>query len=84
MKFIIVLFLLPLQLFSQDISGIWVGTIATSGVQMPLELVINQDMTGYSMISFTFKGAEKIAVKKMTMIQKDSVFTMSDDQTDLQ
>jgi len=80
MKFIIVLFLLPLQLFSQDISGIWVGTIATSGVQMPLELVINQDMTGYSMISFTFKGAEKIAVKKMTMIQKDSIFTMSDDK----
>jgi len=80
MKFIFILFLLPLQLFSQDLSGVWVGTIATSETQMPLELALNQDMTGYSMISFTFKGAEKMAVKKMTLIQKDSVFTMSDDK----
>ena len=79
MKFLFLLFLLPLQLFSQEISGIWVGT-ATEGTQMPLELVINEDMSGYSMISFTFKGAEKVAVKKITMKQKDSVFTMSDDK----
>ncbi len=80
MKAIFVLFLLPLQLFSQDLSGIWVGTISTSQTQMPLELVINQDMTGYSMITFMFKGAEKIAVKKITLIRKDSVFTISDDK----
>ena len=80
MKFVFILFLLPLQLFSQDLSGIWVGTIATSETQMPLELVLNQDMTGYSMISFTFKGGEKMAVKKMALIRKDSVFTMSDDK----
>ncbi len=80
MKLIFILFLLPLQIFSQDLSGIWVGTIATSETQMPLELVLNQDMTGYSMISFTFKGAEKIAVKKMALIRKDSTFTMSDDK----
>jgi hypothetical protein len=47
---------------------------------MPLELAINQDMTGYSMITFMFKGAEKIAVKKITLIRKDSVFTISDDK----
>src|SRR5882757_5398835 len=80
MKAIFVLFLLPLQLFSQDLSGIWVGTIATSQIQMPFELAINQDMTGYSMITFMFKGAEKIAVKKITMIRKDSIFTISDDK----
>jgi hypothetical protein len=80
MKAIFVLFLLPLQLFSQDLSGIWVGTISTSETQMPLELAINQDMTGYSMITFMFKGAEKIAVKKITLIRKDSVFTISDDK----
>ncbi|MBN9383041.1 MAG: hypothetical protein J0H74_19950 [Chitinophagaceae bacterium] len=80
MKAIFVLFLLPLQLFSQDLSGIWVGTISTSQTQMPLELVINRDMTGYSMITFMFKGAEKIAVKKITLIRKDSVFTISDDK----
>src|ERR1700760_1026735 len=80
MKAIFVLFLLPLQLFSQDLSGIWVGTIATSGTQMPFELAINKDMTGYSMITFMFKGAEKTAVKKITLNRKDSVFTISDDK----
>lgn len=74
------LFLLPLQLFSQDLSGIWVGTIATSQTRMPFELAINQDMTGYSMITFMYKGAEKMAVKKITLIRKDSVFTISDDK----
>lgn len=80
MKAIFVLFLLPLQLFSQDLSGIWVGTIATSQTRMPFELAINQDMTGYSMITFMYKGAEKMAVKKITLIRKDSVFTISDDK----
>ncbi len=80
MKVIFVLFLLPLRLFSQDLSGIWVGTIATSQIQMPFELAINQDMTGYSMITFMFKGAEKTAVKKITLIRKDSTFTISDDK----
>ena len=80
MKAILVLFLLPLQLFSQDLSGIWVGTITTSQIQMPFELAINKDMTGYSMITFMFKGAEKIAVKKITLIRKDSIFTISDDK----
>jgi len=80
MKVIFVLLMLPLQLFSQDLSGIWVGTIATSQVQMPFQLAINQDMSGYSMISFTFKGTEKTAVKKITLIRKDSTFTISDDK----
>ena len=80
MKAIFVLLLLPLQLFSQDLSGIWVGTIATSEVQMPFELAINQDMSGYSMITFMYKGAEKIAVKKINLNRKDSVFTISDDK----
>ncbi|WP_431213031.1 hypothetical protein ACQ86N_46620 [Puia sp. P3] len=80
MKAIFVLLLLPLQLFSQDLSGIWVGTIATSQAQMPFELAINRDMTGYSMVTFMYKGAEKVAVKKITLIQKDSIFTISDDK----
>ncbi len=80
MKALFLLFLLPLQLFSQDLSGIWVGTIATSEAQMPLELAINQDMSGYSMITFMFKGAEKVAVKKINLIRKDSTFTISDDK----
>ena len=80
MKAIFVLLLLPLQLFSQDLSGIWVGTIATSQTQMPFELVINQDLTGYSMMSFIYKGEEKVAVKKMELIRKDSTFTISDDK----
>lgn len=80
MKAFFALFLLPLQLFSQDLSGIWVGTIATAEVKMPFELAINRDMTGYSMMTFMFRGAEKIAVKKITLNRKDSTFTISDDK----
>src|SRR5215469_9105892 len=80
MKAFFVLFFLPLQLFSQDLSGIWVGTIATSEIQMPFELAINRDMTGYSMVTFMFKGAEKVAVKRITLNRKDSTFTISDDK----
>jgi hypothetical protein len=80
MKAFFVLFLLPLQLFSQDLSGIWVGTISTSQTKMPFELAINQDMTGYSMITFMFKGAEKTAVKKIALLRKDSFYTISDDK----
>ena len=79
-KAIFVLFLLPLQLFSQDLSGIWVGRIATSQTAMPFELAINQDLTGYSMMTFLFKGVEKIAVKRITLIRKDSTFNISDDK----
>lgn len=74
------LFLLPLHLFSQDLAGIWKGTISTSQTQMPFELAINRDMTGYSMITFMYKGAEKMAVKKITLNRKDSTFTISDDK----
>src|ERR1700761_7439107 len=80
MKAFFALLLLPLHLFSQDLSGIWKGTIATSQTSMPFELAINQDMTGYSMITFVFKGAEKTAVKKITLNQKDSFYTISDDK----
>jgi hypothetical protein len=80
MKSFLVLLLLPLQLFSQDLSGIWKGTIATSETQMPFELAINKDMTGYSMITFMYKGTEKIAVKKITLIRKDSTYNISDDK----
>src|ERR1700761_6664504 len=80
MKAFFALLLLPLHLFSQDLSGIWKGTIATSQTSMPFELAINQDMTGYSMITFVFKGAEKTAVKKITLNRKDSFYTISDDK----
>ena len=80
MKAIFLLFLLPLQLFSQDLSGIWKGTIAAAQTQMPFELAINPDLSGYSMITFMYKGAEKVAVKKITLIRKDSTFTISDDK----
>jgi len=80
MKFILLLFLLPFQISAQDLSGVWVGTIATSGTEMPLELVINHDLTGYSMMTFTYKGAENIAVKKMSLIEKNGVYTISDDK----
>ncbi|MBS1935127.1 MAG: hypothetical protein JST96_14085 [Bacteroidetes bacterium] len=79
-KFIFLLFLLPLKIFSQDLSGIWVGTIATSETQMPMELAINQDMSAYLMIVFTFKGTENVAIKKTTIVQKNGIVSMEGDK----
>ena len=78
MKFIILLFLLPLQIFAQDLSGVWVGRIATSGTEIPLELVVSQDLTGYMMMTSTYKGTEIIAVRKMNLIENNGTYTISD------
>src|ERR1700709_2921183 len=78
MRFLLLLFLLPFHIFAQDLSGVWVGTIATSGTEIPLELVVSQDLTGYMMMTSTYKGAEMIAVRKMNLIENNGMYTISD------
>ncbi len=77
---VLLLFFLPFRLFSQELSGIWAGYIETSETRMPFELVINKDLSGYSMIVFSFNGVENVAVKTMKLIRNDSLFLMSDDK----
>ena len=83
MKTLIILFLLPLQLFSQELTGIWVGNIRTGGSDLPYELVIsknNEKLSGYSLMIFTIKGSENVGVKSIKLKNKNGNISLEDDQ----
>ena len=66
MKVLIVLVLLPLQMFSQDLSGIWTGLLEVNGSRLPYEIAITNNgdkLTGYSLTVFTFDGVENVGIK---------------------
>ena len=63
-----VLFFLPLQNFAQDITGTWAGFLLVNDIKVPYELVISgnkNNLSGYSMLIFTFDGVENVGVKTM-------------------
>src|SRR5271154_6852621 len=83
MKILLLLFFLPLQLFSQELTGIWVGNIRTSGSDLPYELVIsknNEKLSGYSLMVFTFKGSENVGVKSIKLKNKNGNISIEDDE----
>ncbi|HEY2722243.1 MAG TPA: hypothetical protein VGI82_10990, partial [Chitinophagaceae bacterium] len=70
MKILILLFLFPLQLFSQDMTGVWIGYLQAGETKLPYELVISgkkNELDGYSQITFTFNGVENVGIKTMNM-----------------
>ena len=81
MKILILLFLLPLRVLSQDIAGIWSGSIRTAGNDLPFELVISEDngkLTGYSLMVFTMKGSENIGIKAVRLKNKKGGISLED------
>ena len=78
MKLLFIAFLLPLQVLSQDITGIWSGQIETNGNAVPYELVISADLTGYSLTTFTIDGIENTGVKSIKLKQKSNSFFITD------
>jgi hypothetical protein len=83
MKPLLILFLLPVQLFAQDIAGIWTGVMQTTGSQLLYELVISENkdkLTGYSLTVFTFDGIENMGVKTMKLKNKKGTITIEDDE----
>ena len=65
-KFFLILFFLPLQNFAQDITGTWAGFLLVNDTKVPYELVISghkNNLSGYSMLTFTFDGVENVGVK---------------------
>lgn len=67
---------------SQDFTGVWVGTLQTSGNELPYELVISQEndkYTGYSITTFTIEGVENTGVKSMKVKVKKDRVTIEDD-----
>jgi hypothetical protein len=71
-------FLVPLQVLAQDITGIWTGHLQAGATILPFELAINQDLTGYSYTIFVKDGVENTGIKSITCKQKNGKITFSD------
>jgi hypothetical protein len=83
MKALLLICLLPIQLFAQDITGIWTGFLHTSGNDIPFELAISQNneaLTGYSLTVFTFNGTENIGIKSIKLKKKNRNISLEDDE----
>ena len=81
-RFFLILFFLPLHLFAQDITGIWVGYLEAAGNKLPFELAISGDgkenFTGYSHTTFTFNGIDNIGVKTIELKNKKGNVALED------
>ena len=67
-----ILFLFPISLPAQDISGVWTGYIKTPGSQLEYELAIGngeKNLSGYSLIIYPKDGIENIGIKKAKIKQ---------------
>lgn len=83
MKTLIILLVLPLQLLSQDISGIWTGLLHTQGNDLLYELVISENkgkLSGYSLTIFTVNGIENVGVKSVIIKKKKGKISIEDEQ----
>src|ERR1041384_8477324 len=81
MKTVLLFFILPLQLFSQDLTGVWTGFLEMGESKLPYELVISGDkknLSGYSLMTFTFNGVENVGVKTMEIKVKRGSIAIED------
>ena len=73
--------LLPIQIFAQDLTGIWTGTLTTENALVRYELSISENkngLSGYSLSIFTFDGVENIGVKEITLKKKKDYYFLED------
>lgn len=80
-KFFLACFFLPLTVFTQDITGTWSGFLMVNDTKLPYELVISGDkknLSGYSMITFTFNGVENTGIKTMDIKIKRASIAIED------
>ena len=83
MKLLLVLVLLPWQLFSQDLAGIWTGLLQTNGTDLPYEIVIsngNDKLTGYSLTVFNIDGVENVGIKAIRLKSKQGSVFIEDEK----
>ena len=80
MKRLLILLLFPIKLFSQDISGVWTGTLFNDTLKafIPYEIVISEfkgKLSGYSHTTFFIDGIPNIGVKALKINRnKDKIF----------
>src|SRR5689334_2839775 len=78
------LFMLPLFMFSQDITGLWKGTMYNDSTKksLPYELLISKEKgkyTGLSYSWFLINGEEYYGVKKVKVsVAKDGKIVIKD------
>ena len=85
MKFLFLFFLLPLQLFAQDITGVWVGTLYNDTTKhfIKYELAISENhgkLTGYSHTIFIIDSVQNIGVKTLKIKKSGDEYLIQDDK----
>ena len=85
MKFLFLFFLLPLQLFAQDIPGVWVGTMYNDTTRhfIKYELAISEydgKLSGYSHTIFVIDSVENIGVKSIKIKKSGKTFLVEDEK----
>lgn len=80
---IILILLVPLQLLSQDISGIWTGFLHTRDTNLVYELVISENnvkTSGYSLTVYSVNNVENAGIKSVIIRKKKQSVIIEDDQ----
>jgi hypothetical protein len=85
MKILFIIFLLPLQLFAQDITGAWTGTLYNDTTKQFLkyELAIseyNGKLSGYSYTIFIIDGIENVGVKSIKIKKSGKEYLLEDNK----
>lgn len=72
---------MPLQVFAQDLTGVWKGSLQTKEDSLLYEVVISgsdQKLSGYALTHFISDGVEKIGVKKIIIKNKNGKTSIED------
>ena len=74
---------MPLQILSQDLTGIWTGLLQTNGNDLPYEIVISNNggkLTGYSLTIFNIDGIENVGIKTILLKNKQGSIFIEDNK----
>jgi hypothetical protein len=82
-KFFLIAFFLPVQLFAQDITGLWKGEMYVDSTKkyLPYEISISEvkgKLTGYSLIMFEENGKLETGIRDITIERKDDQVIIED------
>ena len=85
MKILFVIFLLPLQLFAQDITGVWAGTMYNDTTKqfIKYELAISEykgKLSGYSHTIFIIDSVKNIGVKSIKIKKSGEEYFVEDEK----
>ena len=79
---LIMIFLFPTQLFSQNLVGLWTGKVYTTDKTLPYEVAISEKdgkLSGFSYTTFTVKGEEMVAVKSIVVRKEKNNIIIEDE-----